>query len=256
MTDTRPRIAVGEAPATGMPNRYAVYFSPRRHTPWALAGASWLGRSVDGDPVLRQRVPAGWSLAEFAAATAEPRRYGWHATLKAPFHLVRSETRERLFDAVRNLAAQTPAFPLPPMIPERLGNFLALRPASPCPRLQALATACVTGLQPFAAPLDEAELARRRRAGLSPRQEAALRSWGYPFVLEDFRFHMTLTGNLAALPAARVRELLDHARRHFGDLPQPMEVCALSVFTESRAGAPLRRVADFDLAPRQDEPAP
>jgi putative phosphonate metabolism protein len=237
------------APAATRSYRYAVYFSPRRGTPWALAGADWLGRCIDGEAEPVQCTPAGWSATDFAALTAEPARYGWHATLKAPFRLTADEAETRLFDAVRDLAAGVRAFELPPMALQRLGDFLALQPQSPCPQLQALADACVTTLQPFAAPLNVAELAHHRRHGLSPRQETSLQWWGYPFVFDDFRFHMTLTGRLTELAADRVAELHEHARRHFAELPQPLRIGALSIFVEPQAGVPFRRAATFELAP-------
>jgi hypothetical protein len=40
-------------------------------------------------------------------------------------------------------------------------------------------------------------MARRRAAGLTPAQERNLIEWGYPYVLDEFRFHLTLTGSLA-----------------------------------------------------------
>lgn len=249
MPEFRAVVPDSAAQEAILPYRYGVYFSPRPGTPWTLAGTQWLGRSVDGDPDTEQRAPTGWSAIEFAALTAEPRRYGWHGTLKAPFRLTATETEARLFDAVRNLAAGVRAFELPPMTVQRLGDFLALQPQSPCSKLQTLADACVTTLQPFAAPLNVAELSRHRRTDLSPRQEASLQSWGYPFVLDDFRFHMTLTGRLTALVGDRFAELHEHARRHFAGLPQPLRVSALSIFVEPQAGASFQRAASFDLAP-------
>ena len=34
------------------------------------------------------------------------------------------------------------------------------------------------------------------KSGLTDRQEALLTQWGYPYVMEEFRFHITLTGAL------------------------------------------------------------
>ena len=87
------------------------------------------------------------------------------------------------------------------------------------------------------APPDEAELARRRQAKLSPRQEANLARWGYPYVFEEWRFHVTLTRRLSpeerevVLPAAEahLRDALRHRRR----------VSAVCVFTQARPGAPF-----------------
>ena len=38
----------------------------------------------------------------------------------------------------------------------------------------------------------------RRMIGLSERQAGNVDRWGYPFVFEDFRLHLTLTGRLGA----------------------------------------------------------
>ena len=97
---------------------------------------------------------------------------------------------------------------LPPLAVADLHGFLALRETVPCPPLQALADACVEDLDRFRAPPSEAELARRRRASLTTQQDAMLVRFGYPYVLETWFFHMTLTRRLSPekreyLPAAR-----------------------------------------------------
>jgi hypothetical protein len=85
---------------------------------------------------------------------------------------------------------------IPSLEVRRLGGFIAVVPTEPSAALADLAAATVAALDPFRAPPSEAELARRRKARLSDRQEALLMKWGYPYVMEEFRFHLTLTGRL------------------------------------------------------------
>ncbi len=229
--------------------RYAVYFCPPRGSAWAEAGAQWLGRCLDSGQPRTQPLPGGWTAEAFATVTRAPRRYGWHATLKAPFRLAAGRTETQLLSALRDLAGRTPGLELPPLAVQRLGNFLALAPQQPSAGLQLLAQSCVTSLYEFAAAPDEAEIAARIAQGrLNAEQQALLRRWGYPHVLHRFRLHLTLTGDLRSLSAAQIDTLEAHARAQFSVLPQPLPLQALSLCVEPHAGAEFRRIAQVDLA--------
>jgi hypothetical protein len=52
-----------------------------------------------------------------------------------------------------------------------------------------------------ALPLTEEELTRRRKAELTPEQDKLLVDWGYPWVLDEFNFHFSLTGSLDSVDA-------------------------------------------------------
>jgi 2'-5' RNA ligase len=232
--------------------RYAVYFSPPPGSVWGEAGARWLGRSyfntvearATGGPAL----PQGWNEAAFAAITRAPRRYGWHATLKAPFRLAAGHSEAELLAAVQALAVQIPRFKLPTLAVQRMGHFLAVVPQQPCAELQALAQRCVVELHDFAALPDEADIASRIAQGrLDDEQQALLRRWGYPHVMHRFRFHMTLTGDLSGMSAAQQAALQAHAHAQFGALPQPLPIDALSLLRESRKGSDFRLVAQAPL---------
>ncbi len=217
--------------APGAP-RLALYWAPDLDDPLHRAGSSWLGRDADTGAALVQPVVPGHDLS---AITADPRGYGLHATLKAPFRLLVGWAEA--FDAAAALAARLRPFDLPALAVRDLDGFLALRETAPCPALRALADACVEALDHCRAPPDEAELARRRRAELSSEQEAKLARWGYPHVFDAWRFHVTLTRRLspwekdAVLPAAEahLREALRHPRR----------VSSICLFTQAAPGAPF-----------------
>ncbi len=218
------------APAPGA--RLALYWAPDLGDPLHRAGSSWLGRDAETGAAAPQPDVPGHDLR---AITADPRGYGLHATLKAPFRL-RVSWAEAL-DAATALAARLRPFDLPPLAVRDLEGFLALRETEPCLPLRALADACTEALDHCRAPPDEAELARRRRAKLSPDQEASLAKWGYPHVFDAWRFHVTLTRRLtpgekeAVLPVAEahLRDALGHARR----------VSSLCLFTQAGPGAPF-----------------
>jgi len=177
--------------------RYAVYFAPAEDSALNRLASRWLGRCAYTGT---RYPPTGVGEITPAAQeeiTAEPRRYGFHATLKPPFRLPQGRTATELLTAVESFAAARPRIILPGLRVARLGRFLALVPERASPELEALAADCVVTFDRFRAPPGEAELARRRSRDLTRRQEELLLAWGYPYVMEEFRFHMTLTGPLA-----------------------------------------------------------
>jgi hypothetical protein len=100
-----------------------------------------------------------------------------------------------------------------------------------------VARTCVTGLQTLAAPLSSDELARRRRKGaLSIQEDALLVRWGYPYVLDRYRFHLSLTGDLNGVPLDTVQRLERAARDTFERLPA-CRFDSLALYAEPAPGA-------------------
>lgn len=207
--------------------RFAIYHAPPPG-PLADAAARWLGRDA------ATGAAPGQPHLDLPALTRNPRRYGFHATLKAPFRLAPGMTEDGLRDALGSLAAR-----LRPVVLERLevgllGRFLALLPRGDTTALNGLAGEIVTGLDDFRAPLTGEERARRRPDALDTHRRALLDAWGYPYVLDAFRFHMTLSDQLTDAQAATLQPL---AQRHFGGVvPQPYVVDTLALFGEDEAG--------------------
>lgn len=212
--------------------RVAVYYAPEPEDPLFAAGASWLGCDPETGATTRQ--PAIPGIAEI---TAEPRRYGFHATLKPPMRLFEGARWEDVAAAAHELAASIAPFGLPVLGIADLHGFLALRETAPSTALQALADLCVAALDQFRAPPEEAELARRRRHGLPAVQDALLRRWGYPYVFGAWFFHMTLTRRLHPEEHAKYRPA---AERHFAAaLRIPRRVDTICLFTQPEPDAPF-----------------
>jgi putative phosphonate metabolism protein len=211
--------------------RVALYWAPEVGDPLHEAGSRWLGRDAETGAAVPQ--PDG--VPDIAGITADARLYGLHATLKPPFRP--TAPYAEVAGAARALAGGLAPFDLPPLGVRDLEGFLALRETAPCPALRALADSCVEGLDALRAPPDEAELARRRKAGLSAEQEENLLRWGYPYVFGAWRFHVTLTRRLAdgereAVAAAAEREVGAAAAR-------PRRVTEICLFTQAGRGQPF-----------------
>ncbi len=233
--------------------RTALYFTPRSDHPLLHAAVDWLGRDAYGArvPTSPDAVQAGTlAMAEWQTLTASPRRYGFHATLKAPFRLARGKSVATLDAALSAYCMETAPVLLPGLTLSRLGSFFALVPAAPSPYLQALAGETVRTFEPFRAEPDDADIARREKPGLTETQRLNIRAWGYPYVFEDFRFHMTLTGPVPEADQARVEAVL---RQHFHDFlgddgtSEPLAIDTLALFVEREAGADFTIYSAHDL---------
>jgi putative phosphonate metabolism protein len=228
-----------------MTARYAVYFAPTETSVLWQAACRWLGRDPRSGAELPQPEVDGCPAERIIQITASPRMYGFHATLKPPFGLAAGCTAAQLASAVRDLAARLQAFSVPQLSVTSLDGFLALQPSSDDARLNALAGACVTGLDSFRRPPSAEELQQRRVAGLSPRQKELLAPFGYPYVLDQFRFHMTLTERLpladANLLAPWLRDYLANA------LAVPLRCDDVCLFVQDGPGKAFALLQRFPL---------
>lgn len=216
----------------GPETRIALYYAPTEDDPLWQAAAAWLGRDpATGGACVQPPLPG------MAMVTEEPRRYGFHLTLKAPFRLRDGCGWPEVRAAAAEIAAGIPAFPLPALEVADLDGFLALRETAPCVPLQAFADACVAGADHLRAPPNRDELARRRANVRSPAQAANMARWGYPYVFAAWFFHMTLT---CRLTGAEIARFMPAARTHFAAaLAQPRLVGHLSLFVQPASGAPF-----------------
>ncbi len=228
-----------------MAHRQAIYFAPAADTPIHAFGSSWLGRDAYTGEALPQPAVDGIAADRLHAITASPRRYGFHGTLKAPFRLADGTTAYDLHHAVRTFAATQPAFAVRLQLTS-LRGYLAFTARPPTGALDDFAAACVRAFEPFRAPLAADELARRLPKLKTERQRQHLERWGYPYVMEDFEFHMTLTERLFGTEHDRVLATLQERTASVAALP--LQVDRLAVFEEPAPGAAFRLEANYPLA--------
>ncbi len=225
--------------------RIAIYFAPDATSSLWLRAAQWLGRDAStgtgyGDDI------AGISRGEILEKSASARRYAFHATIKSPMQLAPGRSEAELTATLAAFAARTAPVAIGRLKLARLQGFLALVPAEQPQALTDFAAAVVEAFEPFRAEVSATDKAKRNAGGhLSARQLELIDRYGYPSVMEQFQFHMTLTDRLSDADGDRFEAAL---RAHFGELVDADTVLdRLTLYHEPTPGAPFTRGADFIL---------
>ncbi|MDE0172768.1 MAG: DUF1045 domain-containing protein [Defluviicoccus sp.] len=216
--------------------RYAIYYVPPPGTALAAFGARWLGRDA---PDL-----TGVSAEDWRRAVAAPRRYGFHATLKAPFRLAAGTDERALADAVERFRRTRGPASVGKLALRVLADFLAFAPMERGAAAE-LAADCVRAFDEFRAPLTAEESARRRPDGLTASERANLDRWGYPYVMEDYRFHLTLTGPLDEAGRARFGAAI--ARAALPAIAEPVEIADICLCGQKTPEAEFGVLGRFAL---------
>ncbi|PVA10918.1 phosphonate metabolism protein [Pelagivirga sediminicola] len=213
--------------------RYAIYYTVPPG-PLARFGAEWLGWDIEAGctPSARASVPDLPRPIE--TLTTGPHRYGFHATIKPPFRLAPGASEAALTDALANFCTARPPVPLHDVELACFGRFVALVARGDAARITALASGAVRQLDTFRAAPSEAEIARHLKPALTARQIAHLHRWGYPHVMDCFRWHMTLTAKLPRREAQQTCAALAPVLAPL--LPHPLQVDALSLVGEDADG--------------------
>lgn len=195
------------------------------------------------------------SAAEWEQLTTEPRRYGFHATLKAPFRLLSAFSESQLIAKFSRFVDSGTSGPRFAASIQLLDGFAALVPSGTAPALDLLAARCVSHFDQFRRPLTKPEQSRRLEQGLTARQTAHLYRWGYPYVFEDFRFHMTLTGRL---PAGRVTAALGLLQDTFEQQSVPGDIAieTIALLRQDGTDASFRVIHEAALRESADAVSP
>ena len=217
--------------------RYAIYFAPEPGSPLAELSASWIGRDAGTGKAVPQPDFDGLGADELSGMTGPARRYGFHGTLKAPFRLAGGVSEDDLIQAMEKFCAGRRRFAIEGIRVGTIDNFVALLPDGNVSELNGFASDVVSAFDGYRAELTESELERRNPEQLSLTELRNLTRWGYPYVFDCFRFHMTLTSRVPDKDRERV---LRAAREHFAPVTErAIAVDALTLFVEPEPGAPF-----------------
>ncbi|MCK1718973.1 DUF1045 domain-containing protein [Bradyrhizobium sp. 141] len=230
---------------TGFP-RYAIYFAAGSDSALSRFGAELLGYDAYTGNELAFPADSLRVAPDWRDVSADPRKYGFHATLKAPMTLAPGRTEAELAAACAAFAGKARHIPAIRPVVDSISGFIAVIPAEPVDALQQLAAECVREFDSFRAALTAEDRARRKPEKLSERQRDYLDRWGYPYVMEEFRFHMTLTGRLDTERRGPILEML---RTRFASLRlDTLTIDRLALFRQDDAKARFRIVGEWALA--------
>lgn len=227
--------------------RYAIYYAPSADAALARFGATLIGYDVATGAESPFPAAVG-TIPDWKEITAEARKYGFHATLKAPFSLREGRTEDELQSACASFAAEPRAIPLITPVVDAISGFIAVMPGQPSASLQELAADCVRGFDAFRAPLSPEDRARRKPEQLSERQVSYLDRFGYPYVMEQYRFHMTLT---CRLDDDRRGAILTLLRAQFAELKlQHLAIDRIALFKQPDTASRFRIIGSWPLVPQ------
>jgi putative phosphonate metabolism protein len=230
--------------------RYAIYFSPAPSAELVRFGAHLLGYDAFSGNDLPFPDGVEQAIPDWRELTQDPRKYGFHATLKAPLSLAEDKTEAELIAACDAFVATPRPIPVIKPVVNALGDFIAVVPDGRSLELERLAADCVSAFDSFRAPLTAKDRARRNPDRLTERQRDYLDRWGYPYVMEEFRFHMTLTGRLAA---ERREELLAMLRQRFAALNlTSLAIDRIALFRQQDANSRFTVLRHWALMPARD----
>jgi putative phosphonate metabolism protein len=225
--------------------RYAIYYVAAPGTDLYRFGAQLLGYDAYSGEDLPFPNDVIRMAPDWRDLTKDPRKYGFHATLKAPMSLAPGKTETELLAACESFAGKPRPIPVITPVVGSISGFIAVVPAGPSPELERLAADCTSEFDSFRALLTAKDRARRNPSDLTPRQREYLDRWGYPYVMEEFRFHITLTGRLAA---ERREPILTMLRNRFSAIDlKTFAIDRIAVFRQENADSRFRIVKHWQL---------
>ena len=227
--------------------RYAIYYAAAPDSELDRFGAHLIGHDAFNGETLPFPEGIEQALPDWRDITQDPRKYGFHATLKAPMWLADGTTEIELLAACESFAGSPRRLPVIKPVVNAIGDFVAIVPSQRSMELEQLAADAVDRFDSFRAPMTPEDRARRRPDRLAPRQREYLERWGYPYVMEEFRFHMTLTGRLKA---ERRETVLNILRQRFAMLElATLAVDRIALFRQDDTNARFRIVRQYLLTP-------
>ena len=176
--------------------RYAIYYAPIENPELDLFGKCWLGWDpYKGEETTKSDLSKLPSFKKFSSLVLTPKQYGFHGTIKAPFKLKNEYTYNDLENKVREISKQIHSFYFDQLIIKKLGNFIGLIPTNNL-KVNAVSNKFVEELDYLRDELSENEIKKRKPHKLTSNQKQMLFKWGYPYVFDEFKFHLTLTSKL------------------------------------------------------------
>lgn len=228
-------------------HRYAIYWVPAPDSALAAFARGWFGADVETGEAAGPRTDYGLDAALVERATASPRRYGIHATIKAPFRLRDEEggNADGLGTALAAFCARRRRIGTGPLRLHRFSRYLTLVPGGERAEIDWLADDCVTHFDRYRAPLN-VEDRTRRAASLPPDAAVLFEQFGYPDIFHRFIFHITLAGPLDAAELDTVEAALTPAVAPF--LAAPFALENLCLCGDPGGGGLFRVLGRFPLA--------
>ena len=187
-------------------SRYAIYYAPPKESSLEEFGRYWFGWDPLNAKLINNKHRINYlnrfgikNLINIDKNVLIPKKYGFHGTLIPPFKLNKNYSTNTLFKKTEEIAKKFKKFKFYKFKLKKMNNFYAFVQNKKNNNINKLSNRLVRELFKFRSPLSKKEIDRRNPSKLSKLQLNILYKWGYPYIMSEFNFHMTLasevTGN-------------------------------------------------------------
>ena len=187
-------------------SRYAIYYAPPKESSLEEFGRYWFGWDPLNAKLINNKHRINYlnrfgikNLINIDKNVLIPKKYGFHGTLIPPFKLNKNYSTNTLFKKTEEIAKKFKKFKFYKFKLKKINNFYAFVQNKKNNNINKLSNRLVRELFKFRSPLTKKEIDRRNPSKLSKLQLSILYKWGYPYLMSEFNFHMTLasevTGN-------------------------------------------------------------
>ncbi len=187
-------------------SRYAIYYAPPKESNLEEFGRYWFGWDPLNAKLINNKQRINYlngfgikNLKNIDKNVLIAKKYGFHGTLIPPFRLNKNYSTNLLFKKTEDIAKKFKKFKFYKFKLKKINNFYAFVQNKKNNNINKLSNRLVRELFKFRSPLTKKEIDRRNPSKLSKLQLNILYKWGYPYLMSEFSFHMTLasevTGN-------------------------------------------------------------
>ena len=196
-------------------SRYAIYYAPPKESSLEEFGRYWFGWDPLNAKLINNKQRINYlngfgikNLKNIDKNVLIAKKYGFHGTLIPPFKLNKNYSTNLLFKKTEDIAKKFKKFKFYKFKLKKMNNFYAFVQNKKNNNINKLSNRLVRELFKFRSPLTKKEIDRRNPSKLSKLQLNILYKWGYPYLMSEFNFHMTLasevTGNKLYLELKKI----------------------------------------------------
>ena len=187
-------------------SRYAIYYAPPKESSLEEFGRYWFGWDPLNAKLINNKQRINYlnrfgikNLKNIDKNVLIAKKYGFHGTLIPPFKLNKNYSTNKLFKKTDEIAKKFKKFKFYKFKLKKINNFYAFVQNKKNSNINKISNRLVKELFKFRSPLTKKEIDKRNPSKLSKLQLNILHKWGYPYLMSEFKFHMTIasevTGN-------------------------------------------------------------
>lgn len=226
-------------------DRYIISFAPKSTSMFWKLGALWFGYDASRNAYTKNTLVPGMPKEHHDAAVTTARRSGFNIILTGPFQLTAGMPEELLKTTISLYCQSLSTLQTGPLSIIETAHKLSISAQEISPQVQKLADDIVLEFNAFRLPANPLPEDSPIRAALTPGQLKNLIEWGQPYIFEELKFQIPLTGRLPEKMSGPLKSFLEG--RFIECLKTGFEIDNLSLFRLSGTKDPAELVDQFNF---------